>query len=505
MRNGLDNFGTSVSDTGFVASLIRWLTRIGQNTRSARTGFFQAIALVVFVAISGVIGCFDGDSGDGPPKGVGASASAILVPSISPAFGEELYVSGDIVAVLGSRSMLGPSALHVTSLDPAFGQKAPLQSLDVSAGIVGLTVTEHFLAWIRPGAGEEDPDRLRLYDSNDLGTAGIADATWTPPGATTLDVYDFDLAGTFVAWIGWVDDDRMVAPRVGVADLADGLGVNPVDFGEVFGMFPEIAGSERLILWHDDQDVYAIAAPFESAMPVVIEDADDTAMGFRVDGGLAAWTSFDDVYVFDVDRPVVADVNPRNVGDGELIGLSNGYVLYVDFNQYFVFDINDSGAEPELVYREALGEDHKPMLGGQFVAWSVCQNVHSITLLGTVYFCADDPDTTVYVLDLLAPRVQGTNPLEVATGSERLRLLDLDDFGVAWRTRGARSELRYWNPGEPLVESLNPLPVYVGSPDPERIDLSSNGLVFVVDRSKDVDAIRFVDAMTLLLMTDDGF
>jgi hypothetical protein len=128
-----------------------------------------------------------------------------------------------------------------------------------------------------------------------------------------------------------------------------------------------------------------------------------------------------------------------------------------------------------------------------------------LTLITTGFFCADDPDTTVFVLDLLAPRVPGTNPLEVATGSERLRLLDLDDLGVAWRTRGSRSELRYWNPGEPLVESVNPLPVYVGSPDPEEIDLSSNGLLFPVDVSTGVGAIRFVDAMTLLLMTDDGF
>ena len=297
----------------------------------------------------------------------------------------------------------------------------------------------------------------------------------------------------------------MVAPRVGVADLADGLGMNSVDFGETLGTFPEIAGSNRLILWHDDRDVYAIAAPFETAMPVIIEDAVDAGMGFRVDGGLAAWTSLGDVYVFDVDRPVVADVNPRNVGDGELLGLSDGYVLYVDFNQYYVHDVTDPSATPEFFYREARGEDHKPKLGGHFVAWSVCQNVDSLTLFTTVFFCATtDPDTTVFVLDLVAPRVPGTNPLEVATGSERLRLLDLDDLGVAWRTRGSRSELRYWNPGEPLVESVNPLAVYVGSPDPEEIDLSSSGLVFPVDVSTGADAIRFVDAMTLLLMTNDG-
>ena len=297
----------------------------------------------------------------------------------------------------------------------------------------------------------------------------------------------------------------MGAPRVGVADLADGLGMNPVDFGEVLGTFPEIAGSDRLILWHDDRDVYAIAAPFETAMPVVIEDAVDEAMGFRVDGGLAAWTSLGDVYVFDVDQPVVADVNPRNVGDGDLLGLSDGYVLYVDFNRYYVLDVTDPSATSEFVYLEARGEDHEPKLGGHFVAWSVCRNVESITLFTTVYYCATtDPDTSVFVLDLLAPRLPGTNPLEVAAGSERLRLLDLDDLGVAWRTRGRRSELRYWNPDEPLIERVNPLRVYVASPDPARIDLSSNGLLFPVDVSTGADAIRFVDAMTLLLMTNDG-
>ncbi len=505
MLDALDDIGGFVAGFGVIVRLGYLATRIRRNTHSTKVASYQAIALVVLVTTFSIVGCLDGESREPRPSGVGAADSAILVPFLSPAFGEALFVSGDTVAVLGSGAMTGPSALHVTSLDPSFGPTAPLRSLDVSAGILGLSVSGRFLAWLRPGTGGSDPDRLRVYDTNDLGAADITDAEWTPTGATSLDVFDFDLAGSFVAWIGWVDDDRMVAPRVGVADLADGLGMNSVDFGETLGTFPEIAGSNRLILWHDDRDVYAIAAPFETAMPVIIEDAVDAGMGFRVDGGLAAWTSLGDVYVFDVDRPVVADVNPRNVGDGELLGLSDGYVLYVDFNQYYVHDVTDPSATPEFFYREARGEDHKPKLGGHFVAWSVCQNVDSLTLFTTVFFCATtDPDTTVFVLDLVTPRVPGTNPLEVATGSERLRLLDLDDLGVAWRTRGRRSELRYWNPGEPLVESVNPLAVYVGSPDPEEIDLSSSGLLFPVDVSTGVDAIRFVDAMTLLLMTNDG-
>jgi hypothetical protein len=205
-----------------------------------------------------------------------------------------------------------------------------------------------------------------------------------------------------------------------------------------------------------------------------------------------------------MDQPVVADVNPRNVGSGNLHGVSDRFVLFVDLIQYYAVDVTDPGASAELVYSEARGEDQNPKLGGHFVAWSVCQNVRSFTFITTVYVCADDPDTTVWVLDLLAPRVPGTNPLEVTIGSERLRLLDLDDFGVAWRTKGRRSELHYWNPGQPLVGSVNPLMVYKGSPDPERIDLSPNGLLFPVDVSTGIDAIRFVDAVTLLLMTDDG-
>jgi len=473
-------------------------------TYRRRLAFALALLVTMAVASFSVLGCNSGSSGTPPPSGVGAAASAILVPSISPAFGETLAVSGDTVTVLGSDAVSGPAALHVTTLDPSFGPRAPLRSLDVSAGFSELSVGERFLAWLRPGVGGTDPDRLRVYDTNDLGAPGLDDVEWTPTGATALDVIDFDLASAFVAWIGWTDDDRTVAPRVGIANLANGLGMNPVDFGEVLGTYPGIAGSGRLIVWHDDRDVYAITPPFESATPRVIESAADEEMDLQVVGGIAAWTSLGDIYVFDVDQPVVANVNPRNVGSGALHGVSDRFVLFVNLIQYHAVDVTDPGAPAALIYTEARGEDQNPKLGGRFVAWSVCQNVDSFTFITTVYVCADVPDTTVYVLDLLAPRVPGMNPLEVATGSERLRLLDLDDFGVAWRTSGRRSELRYWNPGEPLVASVNPLTVYKDSPDPERIDLSPKGLLFPVDVSAGVDAIRFVDSVTLLLMTNDG-
>jgi hypothetical protein len=139
-------------------------------------GFRQGLMVLSLIAMLAIAGCFGGGSGDSSPSGVGAASSAVLVPRLSLAVGERLFVSGETVAVLGTSGMAGPSALHITSLDPSFGPTAPLRSLDVSAGITGLRTTDRFLAWLRPGATGTDPKRLRVYGANDLGTPGIEDA-----------------------------------------------------------------------------------------------------------------------------------------------------------------------------------------------------------------------------------------------------------------------------------------------------------------------------------------
>ena len=469
------------------------------RSSSARRGA-PALGLVVALVVVCATGCFLDDDDDDPARAALATTAVAPVTSVTtPSNVVDLVLEGDTVVLSTAAFSIAPS-LFVSSVDPGRGRPAPVVELDLPDGLEEVIVSDGWVTWRDAYGNPATDDRLRVFDMRDLGDASPAAFVWSPSDATTFEVRDHDLAGDWLGVVGWLDDDDSVPARVRVVDLATGT---ERDLGPTTSLDQQIELSDRLVVWLRDDQLWGLEAPFDSSTPFVVADVDagGTEAFFEVVGGLAVWNYRGVLYVFDVDRPVVADENPRALGNWRLRGLTSRFVLYTDVSREraWLLDAKDPDAVPEMFYTERADGDFPPTIGGRFVAWARCENTMPIGG-GPSLACRtppDRPEFTVHVVDLDTYDGGAPEPTWAGRRFQRIRELVAGEFGVAWRAgEGEIEEVAYWGPTRPVDV---PLVVYDGVPNGEGLDLDPNGLAFFTDDVGELRTIYFVDAMDLVL------
>jgi len=422
-----------------------------------------------------------------------------------------IVASGDTVTLHHPGTDAG-AYLLVGAIDPATGTVEQSAGRRPRNGITRLQTGDGFVAWLDHPLEEGAPVHLRLVEVAPDGTPTTDAIAWSPWGTSPVEVAAFALAGSQLAWIEAPDEDGNA--RISVVDLAS-TNRAPIVLGEyeTRNVF-EIAMTETQLVWRDAARLYALPAPFETSR---IREIGDIAyagsssafrVGLQVAGNVVGWQFDRSVFLYDGARPVEPEVNPRRVDAVYLRSVTPRYAMFfTNPASMYWLDVRNPDAERQRAATNGSGLRTHVRLYGHHLVYARCRNsvTTNVSLfgvgLGSSTRCAADGDVAIWARDL---EDVGAAPVELASGLPELEDLAGGPLGVVWRAGTGDDEVvQYWNPAAPVAASANPLGIGDGTRTVLAPTFTDAGLAFYT-RGEGGDSIEFIDALDLLLDTDDG-
>ncbi len=474
--------------------------------------------LTLAVLSTGPLGCDGGDGGapptppaTAPATGLGAEAEAIVTEAWVPIRASNTTAEGDTLAVWAARGTpFEPASMLVTSLDPVYADLAPIKRLDVS-GVAHVGVDDEFVVWMGQPSPDLAPPRIHYFEMANLEDPAANAQEWKPYADDDLRMTCLGFADGWVGFIGRSGDALSGRQQVGLADFRDDFGGEPVVLGEYEVARGACAMTARAFVWVAEGEIHVQPVPFDEPDPIVIGGVSSGLERDlpRVEGGLLTWRFGGELHLFDVDRAFVDGENPRSLGDRLLLDQTSRYVVHgsLDGARAFVVDGTDLDWPGHSVYAADEPEELKPRLGGRYVVYSACRKVWRG--LFDVPDCADGRDdeppflASLFAIDLEDPD-RGIIPVASPWRGGRVALGEL---GLLF---SGSDGLTYWNPREPFIEDVNPLPIFSGGSAVRTPAewLGTDGVFWSEDAGgvEDGDRFRryrFIDAVRLLLATRD--